>query len=177
MTQPTPPPYAQAQDVEFGKFSLAVPEGWNVTQEQNGETKATVVTFENPASPLLRFRFYDHPVDLDETHGPGSLCAMYNKPLLGELEPVPQWFEAMPMSFSGDVAVAVCGARGVLIGEGIEYDYSWTEFFDRSTRAGIIMQQRSDWEALESDEDQFTPWSDYYECALQVQTGAESALC
>lgn len=176
-TAPTPPPDAKAEYVEFGRFSLAVPEGWSVSQQQDGETNATVVTFENPASPLLRFRFYDHPSDLDETHRPGSLCAMYNKPLLDELEPVPQWFEGMPLSFSGDVAVAECGARGVLIDEGIEYDYSWTEFFDRSTRAGIIMQQRTNWEAMESDESQFAPWSEYYECALQTQTGAESALC
>lgn len=73
--------------------------------------------------------------------------------------------------------VVVCAAKGINTDDGIEYDYSWTGFYDLADNEGIIMRLRSNREAFQADSTIFDPWSDYYQCSIAHQMDAELDIC
>lgn len=173
--RPTPP-FEVAEWVDFGEFNLAVPMGFDWEIEYDPDLDVSILFLEVSDSPTLRFRFFDHPTNLDETVGAAGLCAAYNKPLVQELGAPLEELAALPISFSGDVDVVVCGALGAA-DDGVVYDYSWTSYFDLENNGGVIMQQRTDWDAYQADESAFSAVGDYFVCELGYQTGAVLEIC
>lgn len=160
--------------VTLGEYILAVPEGWTLEEYSGNGINGFLV--EHPQPSLMRFAVEDHPQDLGPEIQAGGLCASYNKTTLEQMGPGKEEMTALPINLDGNVDAVICAAEGTKE-DGVHYQYLYTAFFDLSTYAGVILQERAELTAQQENPDQFRAWSDYYVCAIAHQSGADVVAC